>query len=1820
MNKKCFLASILMLCVGAFIFADNTKVIERNLGDKSSWQETFDINNKKEGKYNIVVTATDKSGNEAVAGPFNIKIDKDSDLPVAGITNPVQNMRVTGNLNIVGTCTDDDGVEVVNLIFDGNKEDIKVAEGKEFWSYYLKTNDLKEGPHTIEVYGTDINGLKGKSVKLTWQLDRRAPITEVTNIGMGTLVSGKINFEGTVRDGNGIRELGYSLEGNTYFNDLKLKEEKLKTTDEFGVSSLYHFSVPVDTTKRDDGPSVCWFRAVDNAGTESLYSFLYFVDNTKPEVKIVYPSTNDPVSGKVTIAGYAKDTVGIKSLKWQFGSESGDFELVAGNPYFVKELDAVGKSGQENFTVIAEDTAGNIVTLVKKLTFDPSKGAPKVEILTPTAGSTVEGEDGSVFVRGVASDNNGIASVTAQLDSNPEVTIDCSGVFYIPISGALGAGPHTISVSATNVYGVKSPKTSVSFTSKGSAPVFTTPLVGGVEYKNGDEINPEAGSTFSITANSSLGLSAVSYDLSWGKDGLISNQLTLKGGEKSVPVNIPISSAPWGVSKLTVSATDTAGSTSISTILLNVKNLSRIYGTPGVYIPNIETDGLTLTLDPEYTSSAYFVGGTIRRVELVPATTAASVSAKGNSIIIKSGTGTSEGTKIRVTTSRGSVYESKAINIVNRFADLVVPIKGHFVSADGEDYLDGMNVTVNRGETNHKLTAFVNSEASIKSVTYTITGEATAGGDVTQTKSVDIKQVRILGEGEYEFDIPLVNLPSRVTNVSATVTNIDGASVTIKGGFGIVRAANDSTRVDDKEDIYWTTANGVTYDSSRNRYILDGQAALVGFANVFGPVTATATGGMNVSVEGKVIKLSASKDGTYNGVSVRVTDAFGGTYTSSPLNILVGSSTPRIEVTSPARMAWVRNKISVSGSASSGNGIASLEYSLDNQENWIKTTIRSNEFTIPLDVTKEADGVITLDIRATDTTGKQSIYSTIFEKDTIAPEYEIIVPEAGVIINGENTLAMLVKDAGGIESVVYRSSDGSKTANLELSSMPNALIGTADMPISNSMTFRISDRAGNITTVNKYDFKVDAASDLPHAEIHLPEDNAVITRDFVISGVVYDDDGPSKIWYRIDNGAYTALPEYGTSFSLDVPLSAMTDNEHIISVYAEDIHGVKGPEATARIRVSLEEPRGSVDSPSLSETVKGNVTVKGTATDKNGIEKVQISIDNGVTYNDAVGTENWSYTFDSRVIQDATHVVFVKIWDKYGIQSLYSTLINVDNTSPNLMLELPLDDSKTTRNVFFSGQTTDNIGLKELYITIRSLDPGKSVPSRLARRDLVPGDIISEVIDISELSNGFYNIELTGTDAAGNISRVSRNLQLDKNQPLTTVDLLYPLNGEEVRGTFNIYGTASSLEEAITEIKLYVDGKLLEDYPTTTVTESGYFKFQLKPEHLEDGRHTYKAVATTESGKSISSAEQYIEYSSTGPWVTLDTFTYGDFAVNRPMLKGNAGYTVSKEDIDALKSKTTSKEQRAELERKTIKQVWLSFDNGKSFEAVSKRGKGKWKYRIENQDIADGYHFLLVKAEMANGENAITRTIVQVDRNAPSVKLISPGAGGRYNQEIKFSGLTSDGVALKNVKLTLRQGDKSAYEIPGFIQGLYVDGSFWGATLWSAGVGLTAFDNAVKVQVSYGQFTQEQRDMVSDFLDTIPLPIESWHQGHTNLRFGGQVIGAKIIAQLAYLPFGTLFHNHDLDWLSATLSLGANFSYFTKSGATDSEGNQVAQVLSAALAQIEFPRINFKNWAVFKTWSIYYEPAIWFIPSDVASDDASNIVPTFSVGLRMSLF
>ena len=127
-KRTCSIFLILSVFAITSAFAKG-EIAQKKVENKESWKESIEISNLKKGKYNVFETAEDQSGNKSVEGPHNIFVDPESDLPVADISNPRENMHVPGNLNIVGTCVDDDSVKRVEIVLDDDYENIIVAEG-----------------------------------------------------------------------------------------------------------------------------------------------------------------------------------------------------------------------------------------------------------------------------------------------------------------------------------------------------------------------------------------------------------------------------------------------------------------------------------------------------------------------------------------------------------------------------------------------------------------------------------------------------------------------------------------------------------------------------------------------------------------------------------------------------------------------------------------------------------------------------------------------------------------------------------------------------------------------------------------------------------------------------------------------------------------------------------------------------------------------------------------------------------------------------------------------------------------------------------------------------------------------------------------------------------------------------------------------------------------------------------------------------------------------------------------------------------------------------------------------------------------------------------------------------------------------------------------------------------------------------------------------------------------------------------------------------------------------------------------------------------
>ncbi|MDR2782949.1 MAG: hypothetical protein LBB48_03760 [Treponema sp.] len=1890
--KKKFVSIVFSLVAAMSIWAGG-KTEKQSISDPAGFKETIDINGKKPGKYNFYVEADDKGANVQIAGPGNIFIDPESDLPVVMITNPGEDMRVPGNLNVVGTCVDDDAVDYVELMFNNDPATVVRAEGKEFWSYSLETKDMKDGLYTITATGVDINGLRGRARKVSWNLDRRQPVITVDNIAPGGLIHGKVTLKGGVWDGNGAASLSFSAIDDAPFANVPIKTDKKTKTAAY--------SAVMDTKAFADGPLKIRFKAVDKQGTEGIYTHLVFVDNTPPVVEVVYPDKT--VNGIFTAAGYVQDVIGLESLSWKIGKGasdlegaiSGTFELTPGNIWWTKEFKILdNKAKFVELEITAKDLSGNIVSKKQRIAVNANDDLPVVSLAAPTANQVIDGT--GFVIRGTVADDDGVDSIFYAIDGNVPVEIQTTGIkttsgeFHIAAAN-LAPGSHTLEVWAKDISGVEGIKQRVTgIVIAGEKPSIRIAQVqnGGAKnavtkpFYSGFEVQSETETYVIVEVSGGSPIQSVAYRFG----GLAPGQAKLippKSAGNPAIAEIPLpADVDFGLVPLLITATDIAQSadknaakngvppvqrettlldyvivTDLSAAHLpSIKDAPRFVindayvqkeapvpsaqavetpaegqaadGEPGAALPTVQPVASAtpatinrFTFVGDYPLAGYFVGSDVKDIALEPATEAAVLERDGNRFTIRRGSAKeSAAVKIVVTTTHDIRYESEEYVLNNSYNNELDRLDARIELINTPEvknilWASGTPVIMNAPQKTAVKGYQIQGNAlepdpkknPVSSVEFSFT--AAEGGYAKTVKGVLQRSEN--GERCVIADLPADLPPTRISLIM-TAAYKDKTQAQDSGDIVIIRPLGTRS-VNHEENFRWlspkTLSNGATM-------LLDGETPLLGLYSGKPVREAAINGtisGLGVSVdENGLVVLKADKDGVYNAVTFTITDTEGWTYKTDAYSFIADSSAPIIALLDEPGGAWVQNDIHIRFEVDDSNGIQETSYSLNLSGEWLPLDSTDTA----LDLSNEPDGLVTVSVKTKDNAEKSSEASFVLYKDTAAPSARLIVPcmigGEPAKVNGKILIGIEVTEKGRLASAVYEK-PGAADADAEdaATDAVNAggfttpidrpsyfismFIGVEEYPLLDNMKFHFTDASGNTGALDSWtEFEINQITDIPSLEINLPEENEIIIADFAVSGVVYDDDAVAKIWYSIDDGPETEM-EVKNAYSIPLELLQFTDNEHHITISAEDVYGIRGEPIERTFKISLEEPKAAMVNPAFDVVNAGILAIQGTASDKNDIALVQVSFDNGLSYDNANGTTEWTYRFDTNILKDGTHVVFIKVWDKYNISGLYSSLINIDNTPPTLMIERPMDGTSTVGQVSISGQATDGISLQNVVISIRSTE-GVPIPEHLTGLVREPDSILIETLDISALPDGLYSLDIQATDKAGNISRASRYIELAKDKNPNFIEVLYPMNGETVQGRFNLYGYVGGADKA-SSVSLEINGVTVDTVP---VTNAGYFRFTLDENtRLVSDSNTLVVKSDFDGHGETVSYPRMIEYKRMGPWITIDTLTMGDYAYQRPYLRGVTGYALSEDDLAVLADKKALKAAKANVAAKVPAFVEISFDNGKTFKPVAMKKKGAWEYRIEDWDMEQGVYYLLIKAVMKNGETAVTKTLVQINKTPPVITLISPRAGGHYNQTIDFTGIVSDDVEVNSAHFVLRTGSKESYEVPGFMQGMYLDGHFLGGTLWDIGAGLSFFDDNVKLQFQYGQFTKEQYALF----------------GENNPRFYGNVFGLKLLAGVYALNFGS-FGGPDWSWLSLSAAVGANFSYFieTQSGSPT--------ILPTLILQLEFPKISIPKMKMFRNVSLYVEPQFWFVSTDaeVETTGVETIMFRITGGLRIYVF
>jgi hypothetical protein len=935
-----------------------------------------------------------------------------------------------------------------------------------------------------------------------------------------------------------------------------------------------------------------------------------------------------------------------------------------------------------------------------------------------------------------------------------------------------------------------------------------------------------------------------------------------------------------------------------------------------------------------------------------------------------------------------------------------------------------------------------------------------------------------------------------------------------------------------------------------------------------------------------------------------------------------------IEITAPVKNSW-RSGSSFSLQGKVTGSSMQLEYRLDPQDTWqpVRLDLQGG-FSSEISMAERPQGPVHLELRTVQYGEEHYPQYHPFYWASSEPDVQFISPtgEHALVFGGKSVMGV-IEHSVPIYKVAY-SLDQREYTDIPFSSRYgkawfNYFCNFTNLNfLGGKLVFRVTDSSGARFEVIP-DYTINTDPPIPIIIVNTPIENEVITDAFDISGLAYYDvdiygvfwrvlgpkmesisSGPAGEEARRAAAIYRANPDVpfnelltDQNFRIPIDFSIINDGEYTVEIYAADIYGVCSDTTSRTIRVSSAPPETKVFEPIITRYNQKAIKIKGYSSDANGIENVSLSMDNANTFQEVVLSPdgNWELALNTAAYTDGVYSALLRTVDKYGIVAFTNTMINIDNTPPELFLTSPLSGQHVGNNMNLMGRVSDNITLKSMTLQIIS----GSNPNFHRSFDLKPDFIISDTVSLAGYPLGEYIIRIVAKDLADNETLVSRKIVYDPNDDAAEIAIYNPLPGEVHSGPVHVAGIVTGSFRP-SEVTLLMDGRQLEFVP---VDRFGIFRYEIPEEKLSgEGAYKLSAYYNSETNARIVSPEYTLYYSTHGPTLQVESHQDGDVITARPWLTGRAWISVP-EPEEPLTRREKS-EQQAELK---VERITVSHDNGRTFKSAT--GKSEWKFRMETSELPRGPHPVLVRAEFANGEEAVRRLMVYVDTTLPQVETLSPPEDSVHRDNIHVFGTAEDNYELNNVEVALRKGDKFFYSVPGAIKGLYFDIKTLGATYFDVGLGLSLFDDNVRLQ---GQFGIAPADGITNQLVG-------------GGRYVGYVYGVKLLANIFHLPFSWLF---GLDWgfYSMNIAVGANFSYFVM------DDWREPLFMGAVLAQWDIANIDMKffkpNWKYFRNYALYLQPEVWFASTDAQKTqdvygneiEVKKIIFRMTIGMRINWF
>ena len=458
----------------------------------------------------------------------------------------------------------------------------------------------------------------------------------------------------------------------------------------------------------------------------------------------------------------------------------------------------------------------------------------------------------------------------------------------------------------------------------------------------------------------------------------------------------------------------------------------------------------------------------------------------------------------------------------------------------------------------------------------------------------------------------------------------------------------------------------------------------------------------------------------FHSLSFIAFDRKGNTFRPYPIQVKTDNTDdikPQANLINPFMGAIVSGVVPIIINAEDNDSIQYVSIYINN---FLQGYVTETPYTFAWNTNLVQDGHYSIYAVATDLAGNETTVMPIIVttengnlNDTTPPNGAITYPASGMQVSGEVNINISATDNSGKMGHVDFSINGT-SVYVDMSEPFEYRwdTNTETEDVDHIITITLEDRAGNQAVLNPITVFVNNQSDNdnkpPSVSITSPTAGQQVNGTITISVSADDAQGIDYIEFFI-NGETEFIDLFSPySYSWDTG-SEDDDQYHIIGATAFDTTGnfaTATPITVYVDNIDNEPPTGQIISPYPGQVLSDSVLIQIEATDNEGVQSVEISIDGSVVITDTEFPYQYEWETESAA-EDQGHVISALITDTSN-NTTYVDPISVvidnqdpeDTTPPIAVISNPLSGQTVSGTVAFTVMAQDDVGIASVEFFI----------------------------------------------------------------------------------------------------------------------------------------------------------------------------------------------------------------------------------------------------------------------------------------------------------------------------------------------------------------------------------------------------------------------------------------------------------------------------------------------------------------------------------------